>query len=136
MDAAAPKKTYFVSARRSPPQVLITIRWIKRDMANRRNLALPPTSCLSPNSFSGRMDGSRRLFVSAVLLIAVVLTMGSWVTVTPQLRRIPSQFVLLVVIGRALAGLRRVRLPRWTLAVVTGILALGCVPLGFVKGIF
>jgi hypothetical protein len=48
------------------------------------------------------------------------------VGVTPQLRRIPQQLVLLVFIRLALAGLSRLRLPRWSLAVVTGILALGC----------
>jgi len=48
---------------------------------------------------------------------------------TPQLRRIPQQLVLLVVIWLALAGLSRLRMPRWSLPVVTGILALGCVPL-------
>jgi len=58
------------------------------------------------------------------------------VGVSPQLRRIPQQLVLLVVIWLALAGLSRLRLPRWSLPVVTGILALGCLPLGFVKGIF
>jgi hypothetical protein len=50
--------------------------------------------------------------------------MGAWVGVTPQLGRIPQQLVLLVFIWLALAGLSRLRLPRWSLAVVTGILAL------------
>jgi hypothetical protein len=49
---------------------------------------------------------------------------------TPQLRRIPQQLVLLVVIWLALAGLSRLRMPRWSLPVVTGILTLGCVALG------
>ena len=55
--------------------------------------------------------------------------MGTWIGVTPQLRRIPQQLVLLVVIWLALAGLGRLRMPRWSLAVVTGILALGCLAL-------
>src|SRR4029434_1358906 len=46
--------------------------------------------------------------------------------VTPQLRRIPQQLVLLPVTWLALAGLGRLRLPRWSLAGVTGILALVC----------
>ena len=76
-----------------------------------------------------RLARIRRFIVPAVLLIAVILTMGTWVGVTPQLRRIPQQLVLLVVIWLALAGLSRLRLPRWSLAVVTGILALGCLAL-------
>ena len=61
----------------------------------------------------------------------IILTMGTWVGVTPQLRRIPQQLVLSVFIWLALAGLSRLRLPRWSLAVVTGILALVCLPVAF-----
>ena len=123
-----------------------------------------------------RLARIRGFIVPAVLLIAVMLTMGPWVTVTPQLRRIPLQLVLLGVIWLALAGLRRLSiilvgttstssessglrngttwksslpdsstkglircflwLGRGNLVVVTAILALGCVPPGFVKGNF
>jgi pimeloyl-ACP methyl ester carboxylesterase len=72
-----------------------------------------------------RLARIRGFIVPAVLLIAVILTMGTWLGLTPQLRRIPQQLVLLPVIWLALAGLSRLRLPRWSLAVVTGILALG-----------
>src|SRR5204862_7342346 len=71
-----------------------------------------------------RLARTRRWIVPAVLLIAVILTMGTWVGMTPQWRRIPQQLVLLLVIWLALAGLSRLRLPRWSLPVVTGILAL------------
>jgi hypothetical protein len=90
-----------------------------------------------------RLARIRRYIVPAVLLIALGLTLGTWVGVTPQLRRIPQQLVLLPVIWLALAGLSRLRLPRWSLAVVTGILALGCMAFvawlpfpQFEKGIF
>jgi pimeloyl-ACP methyl ester carboxylesterase len=76
-----------------------------------------------------RMAPARKFIVPAVLLIAILLTMGTWIGVTPQLRRIPQQLVLLPVIWLALAGLGRLRLPRWSLAVFTGILALGCLAL-------
>ena len=48
---------------------------------------------------------------------------------TPQLRRIPWQLFLLPVLWLALAGLSRLRLSRWSLPVITGILTLGCVAL-------
>ena len=89
-----------------------------------------------------RLARARRFIVPAVLLTAIILTMGTWVSMTPQLRRIPQQLVLLVIIWLALAGLSRLRLPRWCLPVVTGILALACglvlfgLPLAYVKGIF
>jgi hypothetical protein len=75
------------------------------------------------------LERNRRFIVPAVLLIAIILTMGTWIGVIPQLRRLPLQLVLLVVIGLALAGLSRLRMPRWSLAVVTGILALGSLAL-------
>ena len=65
----------------------------------------------------------------------VYVEMGTWIGVTPQWRRIPAQLVLLVVIGLALAGLSRLRMPRWSLAVVTGILALGCLALRIGAGL-
>jgi hypothetical protein len=68
----------------------------------------------------------RRYLVPCVLLIGLGLTLWPWFGVTPQLRRLPWQLVLLPVIWLALAGLGRLRLPRWGLAVVTGILALVC----------
>jgi hypothetical protein len=73
-----------------------------------------------------RLARARRFIVPGVLLLALFLTLGTWVGVNPQLRRIPQQLVLLPVIWLALAGLGRLRLPRWSLAVVTGILALAC----------
>jgi hypothetical protein len=89
-----------------------------------------------------RLARARKFIAPCVLLLALGLTLGPWVGVTPQWRRIPQQLVLLVFIWLALAGLSRLRLPRWNLAVVTGILALGCMaflawlPLVFEKGIF
>ena len=90
-----------------------------------------------------RLARIRRFIVPCVLLLALGLTLGPWVGVTPQLRRIPQQLVLLVFIWLALAGLSRLRLPRWSLAVVTGVLALGCMAFvawlpfsQFEKGIF
>jgi pimeloyl-ACP methyl ester carboxylesterase len=79
---------------------------------------------------------SRRFIVPAVLLVTLILTMRTWVGVSPQVHRIPAHLVVLGLVWLALAGLSRLRLPRWSLLVITGILALGCLPLGFVKGSF
>jgi hypothetical protein len=89
-----------------------------------------------------RLARNRSWIVPAVLLLAIILTTGPWVGVAPQLRRVPLQLVLMAVIWLALAGLGKLRLPRWSLPVVTGILALACglvlfgLPLTYVKGIF
>jgi hypothetical protein len=79
-----------------------------------------------------RLARARKYIVPAVLLFALGLTFGTWVGVTPQLRRVPQQLVLLPVIWLALAGLNQLRLPRWSLAVVTAIFALGCIALRIV----
>jgi pimeloyl-ACP methyl ester carboxylesterase len=54
-----------------------------------------------------RLARIRRFIVPGVLLIALVLTLGTWVGVSPQLRRIPAHLVVLGVVWLALAGLRR-----------------------------
>ena len=71
----------------------------------------------------------RGLIVPGVLLIALILTGGTWLGVSPQVHRIPLYLVVLGVAWLALAGLTGLRLPRWSLAVVTGMLALGCLAL-------
>jgi hypothetical protein len=76
-----------------------------------------------------RLARTRRYVVPVVLLIALGLTLGPWIGVTPHLRRIPQQLVLLPVIWLALTGLDRLHMPRWTLALVTLLLALACKPL-------
>jgi pimeloyl-ACP methyl ester carboxylesterase len=68
----------------------------------------------------------RGFIVPGVLLLALVLTLWPWLGVTPHLRRIPQQLVLLPIIWLVLTGLTRLRMPRWSLLVVTGMLALGC----------
>src|SRR5207244_11640607 len=67
-----------------------------------------------------RLARMRRWIVPAVLLLAIILTTRTWLGMTPQLRRLPQQLVLLVVIWLALAGLSRLRMPRWSLPAVTG----------------
>jgi len=78
-----------------------------------------------------RLTRIRRFIVPGVLLLALVLTLGPWVGVSPQLRRIPAHLVVLGVVWLALAGLGRLRMPRWSLVVVTGILALCCLAVAF-----
>ena len=64
----------------------------------------------------------RQFIVPGVLLFALVLTLWPWVGVNPQLRRIPAHLVVLGAVWLALLGTNRLRMPRWSLPVVTGIL--------------
>jgi hypothetical protein len=83
-----------------------------------------------------RLARIRGFIVPGVLLIALVLTMGTWVGVSPTFRRIPAHLVVLGVVWLALAGLSKLRWPRWSLVVVSGVLALGCMAVGFATDIF
>src|SRR4029077_12199650 len=56
-----------------------------------------------------RLARIRRFIVPGVLLLALVLTLGTWVGVSPTLRRIPAQLVVLGVVWLALAGLNRLQ---------------------------
>jgi hypothetical protein len=64
----------------------------------------------------------RRFIVPGVLLFALVLTLWPWVGVNPQLRRIPAHLVVLCVVWLALVGASSLRMPRWSLPVITAIL--------------
>ncbi len=90
-----------------------------------------------------RLARIRGVIIPAIFLVAATLTLNTWVGATPQLRRIPQQAALFGFIWMALAGLGRLRLRRWSLAVVTGAMSLACLPFVFYlpypqfeKGIF
>jgi hypothetical protein len=83
-----------------------------------------------------RLARIRRFIVPGVLLLALVLTLWSWLGVIPQLRRIPVQLAILGVVWLALIGARRLRMPRWSLPVVTAILTLCCFAVFWPTGIF
>jgi hypothetical protein len=58
------------------------------------------------------------------------------VGVSPQLRRIPAHLIALVVVWLALAGARRLRMPRWSLPVVAAILTPCFLAVFWATGIF
>jgi hypothetical protein len=83
-----------------------------------------------------RLAQIRRFIVPGNLLLALVLTLGPWLGVSPQLRRIPAHLAVLGVVWLALVGANRLRMPRWSLPVVTGILAPGFLAVGYATHIF
>jgi hypothetical protein len=83
-----------------------------------------------------RLARIRRFIVPGVLLIALVLTLWPWLGVSPQLRRIPAHLLVLVVVWLALIAARRLRMPRWSLPVVTAILTLCFLAVFWPTGIF
>ena len=83
-----------------------------------------------------RLTQVRRFIVPSVLLLALILTLWPWVGVSPQLRRIPAHLIVLVVVWLALVGTSRLKMPRWSLVVVTGILTPCCFAVYWTTGIF
>src|SRR4051812_9197551 len=77
-----------------------------------------------------RLARIRGFIVPGVLLLALVLTLERWVGVSPQLRRTPVQLVILGVAWLSLAAATRLRMPRWSVPMVTGLLALGFLAVG------
>ena len=65
-----------------------------------------------------------------------VLTTGTWIGAAPTLHRIPVQLVLFGVIWLALAGINKLRMPRWSLVVLVGLLAAGCRVIAGVNHVF
>jgi pimeloyl-ACP methyl ester carboxylesterase len=83
-----------------------------------------------------RLARHRRFIVPGVLLLTLVLTLWPWVGVSPQLRRIPAHLIALVVVWLALAGARRLRMPRWSVPVAAGILTLCFLSVFWATGTF
>jgi pimeloyl-ACP methyl ester carboxylesterase len=75
---------------------------------------------------SPRLARARRLLVPAIIIVAIILTMGTWGGSAPQLRRIPLQLALIFIIWFALVGLGRLRIPRWSLGALGAAITLGC----------
>ncbi len=57
MEAAAQRKCCFVSARHSPPLVLIAIPWIRRDKENRRNPCSLTNIVIKPRELERALGG-------------------------------------------------------------------------------
>jgi hypothetical protein len=83
-----------------------------------------------------RLARHRRFIVPGVLLLALVLTLGPWVGVSPQLRRVPAHLIVLGFVWLALAGASRLRMPRWSLPVVAAILTPCFLAVFWATGIF
>jgi pimeloyl-ACP methyl ester carboxylesterase len=76
---------------------------------------------------SPRLARARGILVPAAIIIAVSFTMDRWVGSTLNLRRIPLQVVIGVLVWLALAGLRKLGLPRWSGAAIVVTFTLLCI---------
>jgi hypothetical protein len=60
-----------------------------------------------------RWAGGRGLLVSAIFIVAFVLTTRMWLDATPQPRHFPAQGAAIVITLLVLLGVGRLRVPRW-----------------------
>lgn len=73
-----------------------------------------------------RLARARGILVPAIGVITLILTMQTWGGAVTTLRRVPLQLVIAALLWCALAGVGKFRAPRWSLPVLTALLALGC----------
>jgi hypothetical protein len=78
----------------------------------------------------------RGFLFPAVVIIALVLTTGTWFRWTPYLHRLPLQLVLMAVLWLVLLGVGKLKLPRWSVVAVAAAVALVCVILAICLGAF
>ncbi len=76
---------------------------------------------------SPRLARARAILVPAAIIFAVSFTTDRWVGSTLNLHRIPLQLAIGVLVWLALAGLRRLGLPRWTVAAIMAMFTLLCI---------
>jgi hypothetical protein len=72
-----------------------------------------------------RLARSRGIAATVVVLLALVLTTGTWGGATPHLHRIPMQLLFALCISAALFGMSKLRMPRWSLPVLAALLMPG-----------
>jgi pimeloyl-ACP methyl ester carboxylesterase len=73
-----------------------------------------------------RWGRARGILVPAVILIAVVLTTGRWIGMSPHLHRMPLQLSIGVLVWLVLIGLRKLRLPKWIFVAAVAAFAILC----------
>jgi hypothetical protein len=73
-----------------------------------------------------RLARARGFLVPAIVIITAILTTETWIGAVTSLRRVPLQLALAAGLWFALSGVGKFRVPRWSILVVTAILALGC----------
>jgi len=113
------------TVRKKPPAAPTAWLWRLAGLVLAMAGALGLSLCL-PELHPG-LARARGVFVAVCFIVALVLTIGRWFAWAPYLHRIPLQLALIVVIWLALAGIRKLDLPRWSITAFAAILALGCV---------
>ena len=76
---------------------------------------------------SPRLTRGRGILVPGVIIIAVSFTMDRWVGSTLNLHRIPLQLVIGALVWLALEGLRKLGLPRWSMAAIVATFTFLCI---------
>ena len=76
---------------------------------------------------SPRLTRIRGILVPGIIIIAVSLTTTKWVGSALNFHRVPLQVAIGFVFWLAYAGVGKLKLPRWTIAVAAMIFAIACV---------
>lgn len=75
----------------------------------------------------GPLNRFRGIFIPGIIIVVVCLAADKWVGSALNLHRIPLQVAIGVVVWLALAGIGKLGIPRWSLAVVVGMVTIACI---------
>ena len=92
-------------------------------------LAVPSVFCLAlwlPRN-SPRLECVQGTLLAIAFIVGVGLTSSTWLGVNINARRIPVQIVAMLLFWILLAGIRKLRIPRWTIATPAAVVTLGCI---------
>jgi hypothetical protein len=78
----------------------------------------------------------RGFLFPVVVIVALILTTGTWFRWTPYLHRLPLQLLLMAVLWLVLLGVRQLKFPRWSVVVTAALVSLACVILAICLGAF
>jgi hypothetical protein len=68
--------------------------------------------------------------VAAIFILAFILTAGDWLDVLPHVRFFPLQLTAVAITWLMLAGVGRLRVPRWGLLAVAAVIWTVCMAIG------
>jgi hypothetical protein len=115
---------------KTPPTAPTCWRWRLAGMVLAMLGALGMALCLP--KLPPRWAWGRGLLVSAIFIVAFVLTTSLWYDVMPHPWRFPLQIAAMAIALLALMSASRLRIPRWSFFVLAAAVAIGCVIKGAV----
>ena len=85
-----------------------------------------------PKIYLGLMP-ARGVLLPVFVIVALTLTLDTWLGAVPHLRRIPQMIVSLAIALAVIPGAAKLRIPRWVFFAIAASVAVGCFLAGATK---